>query len=58
MDLNKLLERNRRSLIAADPSLSPREQRAHDQFARDYADQTRAVRDALGTGRARPGSVT
>ena len=58
MDLNKLLHRHQLSLMVADRSLSWREKRAHDQFARDYADQIRAVRDALGAGRARPGSVT
>lgn len=58
MDLNKLLHRHQLSLMVADGSLNPREKRAHDQFARDYADQIRAMRDALGAGRARPGSVT
>jgi hypothetical protein len=58
MDLNTLLRRHQLSLMAADRSLSPREQRAHDQFARDYADQIRAVREALGAGRTLPGSVT
>ena len=47
MDLESLLERNRRSLTKPDPSLTPREQRAHDQFAREYAEQTRMTRDAL-----------
>lgn len=58
MDLNKLLHRHQLSLMVADRSLSRREKRAHDQFARDYADQIRAVRDALGAGRAHPGLVT
>ena len=58
MDLNSLLHRHQRSLMFADHSLSPRDQRAHDQFARDYADQIRAMRDSLGAGRALPGSVT
>jgi hypothetical protein len=58
VDLNKLLHRHQLSLMVADRSLSPREKRAHNQFARDYADQIQAVRDALGAGRARPGSVT
>lgn len=58
MDLNKLLRRHQLSLMVADRSLSPREKRAHYQFARGYADQIRAVRDALGAARARPGSVT
>jgi hypothetical protein len=58
MDFNSLLYRHRLSLMKADRSLSPREQRAHDQFARDYAEQVGLVRDALGTRPARPGSVT
>ena len=58
MDLNKLLHRHQLSLMVADRSLSPRKKRAHDQFARDYADQIRAVRAALGAGLASPGSVT
>ena len=47
MDLNALLRRNRRSLLAAPPSLTEREKRAHDQFAREYAEQTRLTRAAL-----------
>jgi len=47
MDLEFLLERNRRALIKPDASLTPREGRAHDQFAREYAEQTRMTRDAL-----------
>lgn len=47
MDLQSLLERNRRSLTKADPTLNPREQRAHDQFAREYAEQSRMTREAL-----------
>ena len=47
MDLESLLERNRRSLIKPDPTLTPREQRAHDQFAREYAEQSRMTREAL-----------
>ena len=47
MDLDFLLERNRLALIKPDPSLTPREKRAHDQFAREYAEQARMTRDAL-----------
>jgi hypothetical protein len=47
MDLEFLLERNRRSLIAPNPSLTARERRAHDQFAREYAEQTGLTRAAL-----------
>lgn len=57
MDLNSLLHRNRLSLMKADRSLSPREQRAHDQFARDYAEQVGLARDALGAPPALPGSA-
>ena len=58
MDLNSLLRGHQLSLMHADRSLTPREQRAHDQFARDYADQIGAVREALGVAPALPGSVT
>ena len=58
MDLNILLRRHQRSLMIADRSLSPREQRAHDQFARDYAEQIGLVRAALGARPTLPGSVT
>lgn len=47
MDLASLLERNRLVLIKGDAKLTPRETRAHDQFAREYAEQTRMTRDAL-----------
>ena len=47
MDLYSLLRRNRRSLLAEPPSLTPSEQRAHDQFARDFGDQIRLIRAAL-----------
>jgi hypothetical protein len=47
MDLNCLLDRNRRSLATAPASLTPREKRAHDQFAREYAEQTLLTRAAL-----------
>jgi hypothetical protein len=58
VDLNKLLERHQRSLINADRSLSPRDKRAHDQFAREYAEQIQFVRAALGASPASPGAVT
>lgn len=58
MDLNSLLRRHQLSLMFAERSLSPREKRAHDQFARDYAEQIRATRAALGARRTPPGSVT
>ena len=57
MDLNSLLHRHQLSLMKAGRSLSPREQRAHDQFARDYAEQIGLVRDALGSPTALPRSV-
>jgi hypothetical protein len=47
MDLESLLERNRLALIKTDAALTPRGMRAHDQFAREYAEQTRMTRDAL-----------
>jgi hypothetical protein len=58
VDLNKLLERHQRSLINADRSLSPRDKSAHDQFAREYAEQIQFVRAALGASPASPGAVT
>ena len=47
MDLDSLLERNRIALTRPDGPLTPREARAHDQFAREYAEQTRMTRAAL-----------
>lgn len=47
MDLESLLRRNRRSLLAEPPALTPREKRAHDQFAREYAEQVGRTRAAL-----------
>ncbi|MFL6728448.1 MAG: hypothetical protein ACJ8FF_02125 [Sphingomicrobium sp.] len=47
MDLDSLLRRNRRSLLAEPASLTLREKRAHDQFAREYAEQTRMTLAAL-----------
>jgi hypothetical protein len=58
VDLNSLLRRNQLSLTAADPSLTPREQRAHAQFAREYAEQLGRTRDALGPRPALPRSAT
>jgi hypothetical protein len=58
VDLNSLLRRHQLSLMSADSSLTPREKRAHDQFARDYAEQIRSVREALGAVPSLPGSVT
>jgi hypothetical protein len=58
MDLDALLRRHQLSLIIADRSLTPSEKRAHDQFAREYADQIGIVRDALGARPALPGTVT
>ena len=58
MDLNNLLRRHQLSLMVADRSMSPREQRAHAQFAREYSDQIARTREALGAGRALPGSDT
>jgi len=58
LDLNSLLHRHQLSLMIADRSLTPSEQCAHEQFARDYAEQIRLTRDALGAGPALPGSVT
>ena len=64
MDLNNPLRRNQLSPVVADRSLSPREKRAHAQFAREISDQIGRTREALGpdhfakTGPALPGSVT
>ena len=58
MDLNVLLQQRQISLLNADQALTPRDKRAYDQFARDYADQIGMVRNALGAGHAPPGSVT
>lgn len=58
MDLNSLLRRHQRSLMIADATLSPDVRRAHDQFARDYAEQIRRTRHSLGARPAPPGSVT
>jgi hypothetical protein len=58
MDLNALLRRHQISLMVAERSMALREQRAHEQFARDYAEQIHFVRDALGARPALPGSIT
>jgi hypothetical protein len=48
MDLNQLLHRHQLALMQLDRASSPEEQRAHSQFARDYAQQIRVVRAELG----------
>ena len=58
VDLNFLLDRHQRSSMVADRAPTSRERRVHDQFAREYAEQIRFTRDALGAKRPRPGSVT
>jgi hypothetical protein len=44
--------------MVADRSMTPRDKLAHEQFARDYAEQIHFVRAALGASPASPGSVT
>ena len=58
MDLNFLLHRHQLSLMLADRAPSSRERRVQDQFAREFAEQIRATRDALGCGRSLPGAIT
>lgn len=58
MGLDSLLRRHQLSLMSADGSMRPRDKRAHEQFARDYAEQIHFVRNALGARPALPGSVT
>jgi len=58
MDLNSLLRRHQLSLMASARSLTSRDKRAHEGFARGYADQIRFVRAALGASPASPGAVT
>ncbi|HEV7136577.1 MAG TPA: hypothetical protein VGN43_08075 [Steroidobacteraceae bacterium] len=58
MDLNSLLRRHQLSLMAADRSMTPRDKRAHEQFARDYAEQIDLVRDSLGVPPTLPRSAT
>jgi hypothetical protein len=63
LDFNNMLRRNQLSLMAGDRSMSPREKRAHAQFAREYSDQIARTCEAHGadlstqTGRALPGSA-
>ena len=45
MDLNSLLRRHQLSLMRAARSMTPRDQRAHEQFAHDYAEQIHVVRE-------------
>jgi len=58
MGLNSLLSRHQLSLLAAQRSLTPRDRRAHEQFAREYAARIHVVRAALGASPASPGAVT
>jgi hypothetical protein len=58
VDLNFLLHRHQLSLMIADRAPNSRERRAHDQFAREFAEQIRATRNALGAGRSLAGLVT
>lgn len=58
MDLSFLLRGHQLSLMIADRSMTPRDRRAHEQFARDYTEQIHLVRDALGTRLSLPGSAT
>jgi hypothetical protein len=58
VDLNLLLHQHQLSSMIADRALTSRARRVHDQLAREYAEQIRFTRDALGARRALPGSVT
>ena len=58
MDLNFLLHRHQLSLMSADRAPNSHERRVHDQFAREFAEQIRATRNALGAGRSPAGLVT
>ena len=58
MDLNSLLCRHQLSLMVAERSETTRDRRAHEQFAREYAEQIHFVRAALGAAPASQGSVT
>lgn len=58
MDLSVLLRSHQLSLMIAERSMTPRDRRAHEQFARDYAEQIHIVRDALRVGPSLQGSVT
>ena len=58
MDLNFLLRGHQLSLMVAERSMTPRDKRVHEQFARDYAQQIQFVRAVLGASPASPGAVT
>jgi hypothetical protein len=58
VDLNFLRHRHQLSLMIANRALTRREKRVHDQFAREYAEQIRFTRAALGARGSLPGSVT
>jgi hypothetical protein len=58
VDLNFLLHRRQLSLMIAGRALALPERRMQDQFAREYAEQIRFTRDALGARCPRPESVT
>lgn len=58
MDLNSLLGGHQVSLMIAQRSMTMRDKRVHEQFAREYAMQIQLVRDALGARPASPGAVT
>lgn len=47
MDLESLLKHDSLAPIEPEAQMTPREARARDQFAREYAEQTRMTRDAL-----------
>jgi len=58
VDLNSLLRKHQLSLMFAERSMSPRDKRSHERFARDYAEQIHFERAALGANPAPPGAVT
>jgi hypothetical protein len=58
MDLNFLLHRHQHSLMHSERSLTPRDKRVHEQFARGYAEQIQILRAALGARPASEGAVT
>jgi hypothetical protein len=58
VDLNFLLDRHQRASMMADQALTSREKRVLGQFTREFAEQIRIIRDALGARRSPPGSVT
>ena len=58
MDLNFLLDRHQRSLMIADRAPTCGERRAHGQFAREYAEKIRFMRDLLGARPSLEGAVT